>query len=93
MEEAPRRTSLVPLAFPCFVHYLIGVETEGFYYYQGQAGIISIVQWNLRPVIFGVDSCSRLYKNNGAIIYAIISLLGGDSPGEPWKFQDGSSGE
>ena len=24
--------------------------------YQGRAGIISIVRWNLRPVIFGVDS-------------------------------------
>ena len=23
--------------------------------YQGRAGIISIVRWNLRPVIFGVD--------------------------------------
>ena len=23
--------------------------------YQGRAGIISIVRWNLRPVIFGID--------------------------------------
>ena len=56
MEEVPRRTSLVPLAFPCFVHCLIGVETEGLLDYQGRAGIISIVRWNLRPVIFGVES-------------------------------------
>ena len=28
MEEVPRRTSLVPLASPCFVLRLIGVETE-----------------------------------------------------------------
>ena len=55
MEEVPRRTSLVPLAFPCFVLCLIGVETEGLLDYQGQAGIISIVRWNLHPVIFGVE--------------------------------------
>ena len=29
MEEVPRRASLVPLASPCFVLCLIGVETEG----------------------------------------------------------------
>ena len=38
MEEVPRRTSLVPLAFPCFVLRLIGVETEGLLDYQGRAG-------------------------------------------------------
>ena len=32
-----------------------GVETEGLLDYQGRAGIISIVRWNIRPVIFGVD--------------------------------------
>ena len=51
MEEVPCRTSLVPLASPCFVLCLKGVETEGFLDYQGQAGIISIV----RPIIFGVE--------------------------------------
>ena len=56
MEEVPRRTSLVPLAFPCFVLCLIGVETEGLLDYQGRAGIVSIVRWNLRPVIFGVEN-------------------------------------
>ena len=55
MEEVPRRTSLVPLASPGFVPCLLGVETEGLLDYQGSAGIISIVQWNFRPVIFGVD--------------------------------------
>ena len=55
MEEVPRRTSLAPLASPCFLLCLIGVETEGLLDYQGRAGIISIVRWNLRPVIFGVD--------------------------------------
>ena len=30
-------------------------ETEGLLDYEGRAGIISIVRWNLRPVIFGVE--------------------------------------
>ena len=55
MEEVPRRTSLAPLASPCLVLGFIGVETEGLLDYQGTAGIISIVRWNLRPVIFGVE--------------------------------------
>ena len=38
MEEVPRRTSLVPLAFPWFVLRLKGVETEALLDYQGQAG-------------------------------------------------------
>ena len=49
MEEVPRRTSLAPLATPCFLLCFIGVETEGVLDYQGRAGIISIVLWNLRP--------------------------------------------
>ena len=36
---------------PLFVHCLIRVEAEGLLDYQGRAGIISIVRWNLRPVI------------------------------------------
>ena len=56
MEEVLRRTSLVPLAFPCLVLCLVGVETEGFLGYQGQAGIIAIVRWNLLPVIFGAET-------------------------------------
>ena len=44
MEEVPSRTSLIPLVSRCFLLCLIGVGTEG--------GIISIVHWNLRPVIF-----------------------------------------
>ena len=51
------------LASPCFVFCLLRVETEGFLDYQGRAGIISIVRWNLRPVIFRVNKCklSSLY--------------------------------
>ena len=40
---------------PLFVHCLIRVEAEGLLDFQGRAGIISIVRWNLCPVIFGVD--------------------------------------
>ena len=40
---------------PLFVHCLIRVEAEGLLDCQGRAGIISIVRWNLRPVISGVD--------------------------------------
>ena len=54
MEELPRCTSLVPLAFPCLVLCLLRAEIEGLLDYQGRAGIISIVRWNL-PVIFGVN--------------------------------------
>ena len=37
-EEVPRRTSLVPLAFPCFVLRLVGLETKNVLDYQGRAG-------------------------------------------------------
>ena len=38
MEEVPSRTSLAPLASPCVLLCLIGVETEGLLDYQGRAG-------------------------------------------------------
>ena len=38
MEEVPPRTSLAPLASPCFVLCLIGVETEGLLHYGGKGG-------------------------------------------------------
>ena len=62
MEEVPRRSSLPPLAFPCFVLSSIPVEAEGLLDYQGRAGIISIVRWNLRPVIFGSERPKRRLK-------------------------------
>ena len=46
--------SLVPLASPCRTQSLIGLETQGLLDFQGKAGITSILQWNLRPVMFGV---------------------------------------
>ena len=36
--EVTRRTSLVPLAFPCFVLRLIGLETKNVLDDQGRAG-------------------------------------------------------
>ena len=39
----------------------MGMETEEFLDYQGRAGFISIVRWNLFPVIFGVDLSLSLY--------------------------------
>ena len=75
MEEVPRRTSLVPLAFPCFVLCLIGLETEGLLGYQGRAGIISIGRWNLRPVILNVDNSNVIYAGR-ARNYGIASANG-----------------
>ena len=51
------RTPRVPLFF-YFVSW--GVEAEGLLDYQGRAGIISIVRWNLRSVTFGVEVSSLL---------------------------------
>ena len=47
---------------PSFLHCLKRVEAEGLLDYQGRARIISIVRWNLRPVIFGVEKSSRRTK-------------------------------
>ena len=74
MEEVPRRTSLVPLAFPLFVHCLIRVEAEGLLDYQGRAGIISIVRWNLRPVIVGVEKSSPKDFLSVVVVYALLFL-------------------
>ena len=54
---------------PCvflFVYCFIRVDAEGLLDYQGRAGIISIVRWNLRPVIFGVDT-SQLRNSPGTL--------------------------
>ena len=40
---------------PSFVLIFIGLETKNVLDYQGRAGSTSIVQWTLRPVIFGVE--------------------------------------
>ena len=54
---------------PLLVHCLLRVEAEGLLDYQGRAEIISIVRWNLRPVIFGVHFwgprhfCARQFQS------------------------------
>ena len=51
------RTPCVPLSSILFKR----VETEGLLDYQVKAGIFSIVWWNLRPVLFGVEKSLSPY--------------------------------
>ena len=87
-------TSLVPLASPYFLLCLTGVETEGLLDYQGKAGIISIVRWNLLPVIFGVEWRSKFSESSsldrywsiecsssGCLFNSTVRELPGKSPG------------
>ena len=54
------RTPCVPL----FCTSLNGMETEGMLGYQARAGIMSILGWKPRPVIFGVPPhCSEQQPN------------------------------
>ena len=76
-EEAPHRTSLVPLASPYFLLRVKGVEPEGPLDNQGGGGIISIVRSNLRPVIFGVDFSSVFNS------YLTFRSPGTERPREP----------
>ena len=50
---------------PCFVLCFIGVKTEEFLDFQGRAGSISIVRWNLRPVIFG---CRKMTQKQSRMV-------------------------
>ena len=43
--------------------------------YQGRAGIISIVRWNLRPVIFGVEIVLGL-SGRQKIVYVFFGVMG-----------------
>ena len=53
---------IVPRSYPCVPLFSTlfnkGWKQKSVLDYQGQAGIISIVRWNLRPVIFGVEGLS-----------------------------------
>ena len=40
---------------PLFMLVLIGPETKNLLAFQGRRGIASVVRWNPRPVIFGVE--------------------------------------
>ena len=56
------------------------METEGLLDYQGWAGIISIVRWNLRPVIFGVDTTPK-NPNLGVSDWGYFLASSGDTIG------------
>ena len=43
------------LCIPFFMVILTGLEAKGLLAFQGRRGIASVVRWNLRPVVFGVD--------------------------------------
>ena len=74
---------LAPLAFPCFVLWLMGVEIPLFctlvnrggnrrvFRLQGRARIISIVRWNLRLVIFGVDERQKCHQSLGPVLVIV----------------------
>ena len=43
---------------PFFMLILMGLEAKNLLAFEGRRGIASVVRWNLRPVIFGVDLLS-----------------------------------
>ena len=47
------------LCIPAFLPISICLEAKGLLDFQGRRGITSVVRWNLRPVIFGVERCLR----------------------------------
>ena len=59
------RTPFVPLL--CTLFNRAGDLTEEFLDYQGRTGVISIVWWNLRPVIFGVEYLTSLFSLFGSL--------------------------
>ena len=75
MEEALCRTSLAPLAPPCLFFVYARWKQKGFSLdYQGRAGIISALLWNLRPGIFGVNTRHVIAK------ITFLCVLPGGSP-------------
>ena len=72
MEEVLHRTSRAPFASLCFLLTLIGLEAKGLLDFQGPRGITSVVRWNLRVVIFGVDKLPEL-RHKFLKIWAILA--------------------
>ena len=62
MEKVPSYLARAP-RIPFFMFTLIGLEAKNLFAFQGRRGIASVVRWNLRPVIFGVDF--RIHRNQG----------------------------
>ena len=52
------RNSIPPVSYLCLFK---GQEAKGFSAFQGRRGIASVVRWNLRLVVSGVES-SRMQK-------------------------------
>ena len=50
------------LCVPWLLLVLIGLEEKGLLDFQGRRGITSVVQWNLRPVIFGVEDFLPVFE-------------------------------
>ena len=50
---------------PFFMLILIGLEAKNRLAFQGRRGITSVVRWNLRPVIFGVESTQSPGPSSG----------------------------
>ena len=51
---------------PCatlFMFVFIGLERKGLLDFQWRRGIASVVRWNLRPVIFGVEKKTHPIRN------------------------------
>ena len=54
-----KKCRVVPHAHPprtLFMLVLIGLEAKNLLAFQGRRGIAFVVRWNLRPVIFGVET-------------------------------------
>ena len=51
MEEALCHTLSAPLAYPFYAY--LDRDAKRLLAFQGRRGIISVVRWNLRAVIFG----------------------------------------
>ena len=61
MGKVPCRTSRAPLACRALSYASFNrLEAKRFLAFQGRRGIASVVRWNLRPVIFGVEKRPQL---------------------------------
>ena len=69
---------------------LIRVETEELLDYEGRAGIIPIVRWNLRPVIFGVEESLGLCRRD---LQNVSHTIGAKIITHTTLFQDASNAD
>ena len=69
-----RCPSLAPLGPLFCALFNRGGNMAGLVDYQGRAGIISIVRWNLRLVIFGLDGRNRAIVIAGSLARLIAAI-------------------